>query len=136
MTQPRGDEAYIEASSGEGKHRVRSMGILTREGVIVCVLGGDKPHVGAVVLGVPRPSLRSPKEVSATSSVINLVGHKDDEIARPVAEKFARELRQATAVIAGVHIEKASEDDIAKLVENSNQAAEVLLEKMKRRLSG
>ena len=134
MAQPREDEACIEVSSGEGKHRVTSIGILTKEGVVVCVFGGEKPHVGSLALGIPRPSLRSPTEVSATSSVINLVGHKDDEIARPVAEKFARELQQVTAVIAGVHIDNASEDDIARLLDNSNRASEMLLNKMKRRL--
>jgi len=136
VTKPQRDEACIEVSLGEGKYRVNSIGILTKEGVIVCVLGGEKSHVGSVALGIPRPSLRSPTEVSATSSVINIVGHKDDEIARPVAEKFARELQQVTAVIAGVHIDDANEDDITRLIDNSNRAAETLLEKMKRRLSG
>lgn len=135
MTQPPENEAYIEVSSGEGKFRVILIGIPTKEGVIVCILGGEKPHIGSLVLGIPRPSLKSPTETSVTSSVINIVGHKDDEIARPVAEKFARELQQVTAVIAGVHVDNASEDDITRLMDNSNQAAETLLKKMKRRLS-
>jgi len=120
----------VRLSSEEGKHRVTAMGIVTKEGIIVCILGGDKPHVGAIALGIPRPSLRDPRVVSATASVLTLVGHKDDEIAKPIAENFAKELNQTTVVIVGVHIEEANESDIAKLISNCTQVADKLLEKI------
>lgn len=102
----------------------------TDDGVIVCVLGGEKPHVGAVAIGVPRPSLRDPSATSATSSVFTLIGHKDDEIARPFAEKFAKRTGQPAVVVAGVHVKKAKKRDIEKLVANANQAAYALLNKL------
>ena len=90
-----------------------------------------KPHVGAVAIGIPRPSLKDSSKLSATTSVFTLVGHKDDEVARPVAERLAKELNQTVVVVTGVHIEGAKEDDIRKLTYNSMQAVEVFLEKIK-----
>ena len=45
--------------------------------------------MGAVALGIPQPSLRDPQQVSATASVIAVVGHQDDQGAKPLAEELA-----------------------------------------------
>ncbi len=124
----------IKSSSGVGKHRVDAIGIVTREGIIVCILGGDKPHVGAVALGIPRYSLRNSKVVSGTVSVLTVTGHKDDEIAKPIAEKFTKKLNNVTVVIAGVHVDKADKSDIAKLILNSTKAADELIKDIKAKI--
>lgn len=118
----------VQASYGEGKHRVYCIGIITGKGLIVSVLGGERPHVGAVALGVPRPSLRDARAASATLSVLTLTGHKDDEIARPLAEKFAKRTRQVAVIVVGVHVKRAEQRDIDRLVANADQAAEALLD--------
>jgi hypothetical protein len=33
----------------------------TFEGLIILATGGEKPHVGAVAIAIPRPSLKNPK---------------------------------------------------------------------------
>ena len=60
------------------------------EDLSVLLYGGDKPHVGCTVLTVPRPSLRGDGSVSCTSSVINLTGHKDEQICRYAAEALCK----------------------------------------------
>ena len=80
----------LRSSYGKGKFRVKVIGIPTENGVTICILGGDKPHIGTVALANPRPSLKNSNITSSTSSVLNLIGHKDDEIARPVSEMFAK----------------------------------------------
>ena len=66
-------------------------------------------------------------QIRATVSIFNLVGHKDDEIARPMALKLARELNRIVAVAVGVHLSKAVQDDIGKLVENAKVVSENLV---------
>jgi hypothetical protein len=90
--------------------------------------GGERPHVGAVGLGIPRPSLRDCACTSATSSVLTVTGHKDDALAKPLAERVAARLNQVAVVVVGVHVDGATAGEIALLSENVGRAAEGLLE--------
>jgi len=116
---------------GKGKHRIHSVAIITADGIIVNLAGGERPHVGAVSISIPRRSLKDPSKLSASSSVFTLVGHKDDEIARPFSEKLSKELNQVVVVVAGIHVEQATNNDIKCLILNSMQIAENLVEKLK-----
>lgn len=121
----------LKISFGKGKHRIYSVAIITADGVIVDLAGGDKPHVGAVSINIPRRSLKDPSKFSASSSVFTLVGHKDDEIAKPISEKLSRELNQVVVVVAGLHVEHATNEDINRLLSNSMHIAEILVKKLK-----
>lgn len=121
----------VEVSVGEGKYKVTAMGIPTASGIIVSMFGGEKPHIGAVAIAIPRPSLEDALKISSTSSVFTLMSHKDDQVARPTAEKLARELKEVVVVVAGIHIEKATKEDIKILVKNSKKT----INKLKRELN-
>jgi cell division GTPase FtsZ len=121
----------IRVSAGKGKYKITLVAVATMDGLIVSLVGGEKPHVGAVAISIPRPSLKNSSKFSATTSIFTITGHKDDELAKPVAERLAKEFTQTVVVIAGVHIDRASDDDIRKLVYNSEQAVKNLLKKMK-----
>jgi len=125
-----------QVSVGRGKYRIDLIAIVTNDGLIVSITGGEKSHVGAVAVGLPRPSLERPSKLSATTSVLTLFGHKDDELAKPAAEKLAKELNQTVVVVAGVHVEEARLDDIRKLVHNSMQVVDVFLEKLRNSSEG
>ncbi len=118
-------------SVGRGKYRINLSAIITKDGLIVSILGVEKPHAGAVAIGIPRYSLNDPSKISVTTSVFTMIGHKDDEVAKPVAQRLAKDLNQTAVVVVGMHIEKAKEEDIRKLVNNSMQAVEVFLRKTK-----
>lgn len=118
----------FETSVGVGRHRVYMMAKLVGEDVVAIVSGGDKPHVGAVAVAIPRPSLKGSSKLSSTSSVFTLVGHKDDEVARSTSEALARELNKVAVVSAGIHIGKASEEDIRKLAQNAEKAVKNAIE--------
>lgn len=112
---------------GTGKYRVFLLVTVTRDGLIVQLLGGQKPHVGAVVLSQPRVSLVRPGEVSCNSVVVPRLGHKDDEIAKPLAERLTKAFNAPVAVVAGIHVESASPEEINILVENCNRVTAMLL---------
>ncbi|AEF94427.1 hypothetical protein Desca_1574 [Desulfotomaculum nigrificans CO-1-SRB] len=118
----------VTISTGTGKFAICLITSFTENGLVCQLFGGDRPHVGAVVLSVPRPSLRDSQRVSCNSSVLPMINHKDDELAKPVAEKLAKHFNQPVALVAGVHLDNASPEDINVLVNNCWLAVDQLLQ--------
>jgi hypothetical protein len=79
--------------------------------VVVVVGGGDRPHVGCVVLAVPNPG-RGASGSSPTVSLLTIPPHKEEPIARVVAETVCGRLGRVTAVTAGVHEDGIDRDGI------------------------
>jgi len=95
--------------------------VLARSGhdLTVCLAGG-RAHIGSSALAVPRPSLAHAPEKGATASVLAVPGHKDDEVARPLALTLAARLNAAVCVTCGIHVPHLSRgavDEILKDVE-------------------
>jgi hypothetical protein len=122
---------HFDFDAGTGRHRIWGTAFLSHEGLAVNLVGGEVPHIGAVAVSIPRPSLANPRQRSATTSVITVVGHKEDELARPIAAELARTLDRTTVVVAGVHIRVASPADLARIFENAGRAVEVIIAKVK-----
>ncbi len=140
MTSPPGGRAFpaatgrgMRTSAGTGTHRVVAEAMVLSNGVNVTLVGGTLPHIGAVAIAVPRPSLADPAMPSATTSVYTVVGHKDDEIARPAAHLLARELGCLAVVTAGVHLDNATQQDVELLVANARRASERLAHRLRLR---
>ena len=91
----------IEVSKGRFKIQgfVQEVG----EDILVALWGGVRPHIGAIGIAVPRPSLKDPKRRSATSSNFTFVGHKEDALVKEISEKLAARLERNVVVTAGVH---------------------------------
>lgn len=95
--------------------------------VVVCISGGDVAHVGSIVVASPRPSLTGSGR-SATSSVINLPGHKDEFVARTIAETLAHELDATICCICGIHKNDATPEEIASCITLGDDIASMLLD--------
>lgn len=100
------------------------------EDVLVCLQGGERPHLGCVVQTEPRESLTGDGSVSATSSVLNYLGHKDEVVCRYVAEKISRELKRRVVCTGGFHKDGINVDEIREV----QMAVEVVTEKLVGRL--
>ena len=90
----------------------------------MCISGGDRPHIGSTVQSVPRPSLTGDGHCSATSSVLNLTGHKDEALCRYLAELVCSSLETVVVCTGGVHVDSASKEqllEIQKVVEEMGQ---------------
>jgi len=109
------DPQEIKVSYGEGRFRIDVVSVVTAAGISITITGGEKPHVGGVAICVPRKSLASDR-VSCDTWVIPVPGHKDTEVAVPVAELVCRETEQTTAVTAGIHIDRAEEREIRQQI--------------------
>ena len=121
----------FEFDAGAGRHRVWGTAFVSQEGLAVNLVGGDIPHIGAVAISLPRPSLANPRRRSATTSVFALPGHKEDELARLFAASLAQALGRTTVVVAGVHIRRAGPADIARVFENAGRAVETIIARLK-----
>lgn len=95
----------------EGLHVLLQAVAMGRDWNVV-ITGGEVPHLGAVALGIPRPSLQNPEHTSATVSVLTLTGHKDDEVARPAAHFLAGRLNAPVVVSCGIHKDNVKPGDI------------------------
>lgn len=126
----------ITVWAGEGRYRLWATAVTTQgEGINITISGGEIPHIGAVAVAVPRPSLKDPSQVSTTTSVYVLIGHKDDELAKPIADRIARAMRQPVVVAAGVHLGKAGNYTAsAEEIEKVLQVSTILVEELIRRL--
>jgi len=102
----------------DGKYTIESVVVKTMSGINVYLGGGEKSHIGTVVVSIPRPSLTGDGSTSCTTSLFNLISHKDDILAVPLAEELAKQLKQVVVVSAGVHIEKATSEEITRIKKN------------------
>lgn len=94
---------------------------------LLSVWGGE-PHIGAVAMAQPRPSLADPSRVSATASVFCYVGHKEDEVVKEISERLASALGAKVVVAAGLHWDDLGQAGIDQVVKNVRALVDVIIE--------
>jgi hypothetical protein len=82
----------FELSIEEGNYPIHSLSLLVGEDLVTCIWGGTEPHIGAVAIALPRPSIADPNVVSSTSSVFTVLGHKEDELVKMVSGTTSRKI--------------------------------------------
>jgi len=100
----------FKVKTNEGAYDLEASVRLIGKDLLVAIWGGEKPHIGAVAIAQPRPSLRDPAITGATASVFCFLGHKEDEPAKAAAEILAATLNTQVVVTAGMHWDNISEE--------------------------
>ena len=100
--------------------------------ILICLEGGTKPHIGCVVQAVPRPSLTGDGSGSATASVLNLTGHKDEYLCRKLAEKICGSLGRVTVCTGGFHLDGIIKEQIKEVMEVVEQMSEEILQELEK----
>lgn len=111
-------------SLGAGEYLLEAVAVRCGDDLTVVIGGGEKQHIGAVAVGVPRPSLQNASIVSSSASVICLTAHKEDMLARSAALLLARLTENTVTVTVGLHIDDASAEAIAVLEQNFKELLE------------
>jgi hypothetical protein len=96
--------------------------------LVISVGGGERPHVGCVVLAQPGHSRANRGTWSASCSVLTIPPHKEEPIARCVASRIVGALGRVTVVTAGVHDDNIDADGIATYLRLGEELAEKLVE--------
>ncbi len=123
---------HLTLTEGAPPLQIRAEVCLIGNDLVVTISGGAKPHVGAVAVGIPRPSLDDPDIVSATASVFAMIGHKEDDLARNMARVLAAKLNRTVVITVGIHVDKISAEEIGDIEGSCNRLLENLLEMIKK----
>ena len=86
---------------------------------LLIVITGGKVHIGAVGAGTSYNNM-------ASSSVITMPGHRDDRIAKDAAERISRKTGSNCVVVAGVHYDHITDQEIKELLIMSSSLIEEL----------
>jgi len=103
-------------SEKKGNFKVSAQVNVIGSDVLVILWGGTNPHIGAIGVAQPRPSLKDSEIVSATSSVFTFLGHKEDVVAKEMSEELARNLNRKVVVVAGMHWENLHDEGIDEVI--------------------
>ena len=98
------------------------------EDLVVAIGGGERPHVGCVVLAQPHPAKGRDTGWSVSCSVLTIPPPKEEPIARGIAEKLAASLGRVAVVTAGVHDDNIDADGIATYLRLGEELAEKLVD--------
>jgi gallate decarboxylase subunit D len=102
----------------EGNFDLTASVMKVGQDVVVVIFGGERPHIGAVALADPRQSLKDPEKISATASVLCLLGHKEDAIVKSASERLAAVTNRPVVVTAGIHWDNLRAPDLDQIMKN------------------
>lgn len=122
----------ISTATETGVYDLEAEAVILGEDILVYIWGGDAPHIGAVALAQPRPSLADASRVSATASVLTRLGHKEDQAVRHAAIFLSSALNRNVLVSAGMHWNAITSDGIETVLAN----LDILLHQLSRKLAG
>ena len=95
-------------TSGKGKYKV-FLEKKELDGDLIYILGGgQKSHIGGVVVCEPRKK----------TQVLKLEGHYDYMVLQPIAEVACEKYNKKVVAIGGVHVDNATKKEIDLLVDN------------------
>ncbi|MCR4430891.1 MAG: proteasome assembly chaperone 4 family protein [Tepidanaerobacteraceae bacterium] len=117
---------------GKAKFCLQAVVARSEDGINVYVGGGEKPHIGTVVLSQPRPSLKGDGSISCTTSVINIPGHMDDIVAVPMAEEICKRMNCAVVVTCGIHVDDAAKEEIDELIRNGRELTRIIAKSLEK----
>ena len=98
-------------TSGEGKYKVFLEKHILDEDIIYILGGGEKSHIGGVVVCEPG---KKPE-------IIKLEGHYDCIVLQPIAEEACKKFNRKIVVVGGIHVDNASKEEIDILVKNCRE---------------
>ncbi len=94
-----------------------------------CICSDCGGHIGAAALAVARPSLTG-SGVSATTSVLNCLGHKDDTVACRLAAAVAAAKNCTAVCICGIHIDALTPEGIEAILAACRELEAEILQKL------
>jgi len=112
----------FEVSKGEGRARV-TLSAYHMGGDLVVLLYNENAHLGAVAVGEYDLSNQR-----TSTSVITRLGHKDDIVAQKAAYKINKSTKRPVCVIAGIHVDNITKEEIEQIVNNARSLVETFVQ--------
>lgn len=96
-------------------HNINCLAVKMGNDWNISIFGGDISHIGAVAIGIPRPSLEDKNKISSSVSLITVTGHKEDVIVQKCAKELSSKINSTVVVCCGIHIDNIKFDEIISL---------------------
>lgn len=110
-----------------GRHTLTLHSIEIGEDLLVTIYGGDEHHIGGISMAYHTQShYRDAQTVSVNT--LTFPGHKDYIVSNDVAEKLCKAIEKQVVVTVGIHMDKATMDEIDKAVSTVNEMVEELVQ--------
>ncbi len=113
-----------------GRVTLRLVCVALGADLAVTLSGGDREHIGAVALAQPRPDRGEGPGPGATTSVLAILGHREDEVARAVAETLASRLGAVACVACGIHVDGISRSELEDVREMARELTDRLVDQL------
>jgi hypothetical protein len=101
---------------GKGKYKVFFEKYLLNDDIILIVGGGQRSHVGGVVICEPKQPVQ----------ILELPRHYDTIVLKPLAIAACKKYDKRVTVLGGIHIDNASKKDIETIVDHCKTLAHYL----------
>ena len=124
------ESTRVWVEDGESGQRIGASITSVGEDLVVAVGGGEKPHVGCVVLAQPQPAKTKSGEWSASCSVLTIPPHKEEPIARGIASQLVEAFGRVTVVTAGIHDDNLDAEGIAVYLRLGEELANELVKRL------
>lgn len=85
------------------------------EDYLLTLTGGEE-HAGAVAVG-----LFDEKSRRASSSVLTLPGHREEQLALESAKRVSKATEKTTIVVVGIHVDNISLEEIKEIVSTAEE---------------
>jgi hypothetical protein len=108
-------------TKGEGRATV-SVTVSSMGSDLVVRIYNQNAHVGAVAVGD-----YDYEQESASVSLITRLGHRDDALAGQAAYSLSKSTRRPVCVVAGVHLDDITREEIDKILANSKLAVNEII---------
>lgn len=120
----------IALEAQQGRITLHLVATLMGKDLCVALSGGDRAHIGAVALSQARPSLAEGGGTAATTSVLALAGHKEDDLARTIAARLAVSQDNTVCVACGIHVEGLLKAELETVVAMAEELTQRLLRQL------
>jgi hypothetical protein len=117
----------ISLEASRGRIRLRLHAVAMGRDLCVTLAGGERAHIGAVALSQARPSLDGGGGISASTSVLTLAGHKEDDLARAISARLARHRDGSVCVACGIHVDAILPSELQDVQELAEELVARLL---------
>jgi hypothetical protein len=111
-----------ELTKGEGRARV-DVAVNSMGSDLVVRIYNQNAHVGAVAIGD-----YDYEHERASVSVVTRLGHKDDALAAEAAYLLSKSVKRPACVIAGVHVDNITGEEIGKILANTRIAVQEIID--------
>ena len=120
----------FKLSEGIGKCIVEALIVKCGSDINVIIGGGEKYHIGAVSVAVPRLEYKNGNKRTASTSVICVQGHREDELTYKAAKYLATALECTVTVTMGVHIDDISKCEFSEILNNVDRLLDKIIEEI------